>query len=48
MQLCVNNILIIHSMKDVPFDLKHLRFIVYKNKMDGASKFRDNLIQGNT
>jgi hypothetical protein len=38
-------ILITHSMKDVPFDLKHLRCIVYKDRMDAAGEFKDALIQ---
>jgi hypothetical protein len=38
-------ILITYSMKDVPFDLRHLRCIVYKDMMDGAGEFKDSLIQ---
>lgn len=38
-------ILITQSMNDVPFDLRHLRCIVYEDSMDGASKLKDVLIQ---
>jgi hypothetical protein len=38
-------ILITQRMDDVPFDLRHLRCIVYEDSMDGAGKLKDALIQ---
>jgi hypothetical protein len=32
-------------MDDVPFDLRHLRCIIYKNGRNGAGKLRDALIR---
>lgn len=36
-------ILIAQSMDDVPFDIRHLRIIIYENTNDGLAKFRTTL-----
>ena len=36
-------VLVTQSPDDVPFDLKHLRYIVYLNNTEGLAKLRSDL-----